>query len=78
MARAGEPVIVPAGPARGGGGDPGGTARGVRSSCRSPKERAWMTCTESHAAVSGRGGPGLLKVPRVWSPAAAEEAVSVV
>lgn len=79
MARAGEPVIVPAG------------ARlealvaireeqqeGVRSSCGSPKERAWMTCTESHAAVSGRGGPGLLKVPREWSPAAAEEAVSVV
>ncbi len=37
-----------------------------------------MTCTESHAAVSGRGGPGLLKVLRVRSLAAAEEAVSIV
>ena len=53
------------------------TARGVGSSCRSPKERAWMTCTSSGAAVSGQGGPGLSKVPRVWSPAAAEEAVSI-
>ncbi len=79
VARAGEPVIVPAGARlealvaireR--------TARRVRWSCRSPKERAWMTCTESRAAVSGRGGPGLPKVPRVWSPAAAEEAVSIV
>ncbi len=36
-----------------------------------------MTCTSSGAAVSGQGGPGLSKVPRVWRPAAAEEAVSI-
>jgi hypothetical protein len=54
------------------------TARGVRSSRGSPKERAWMTGTGSHAAVSGRGGPGLPKVLRLWSPAVAEEAVSIV
>jgi hypothetical protein len=53
------------------------TARRLRC-CRSPKERARMTCTRSDAAVCERGGPELSKVPRVWGPAAAEEAVSVV
>ena len=53
------------------------TAR-VQWICRSPKERAWMTCTSSGAAVSGRGGPGLSKLPRVWRPPAAEEAVNIV
>ena len=37
-----------------------------------------MTGTGSHAAVSGRGGPGPPKVLQVGSPAAAEEAVSIV
>jgi hypothetical protein len=53
------------------------TVRRLRC-CRSPKERAQMTCTRSDAAVCERGGLGLSKVPRVQGPVAADEAASSV
>ena len=43
-----------------------------------PERRVRMNCTGNGAAVNGRGGRSLSKVPRVWCAVASEEEVSIV